>query len=157
MTVIAWDGRILAADRQATNCGMKFAATKLHRMKDGSVAAASGDASGGIIMRQWYDDGADLTKYPECQKSDGWARLVIAKPDGTVWYYESQPAAILSEQVPQAWGSGRDFAVGAMMAGADAEKAVEITARVSVDCGLGIDSASPAAPGSTFIAGPIRS
>lgn len=147
MTVIAWDGRTLAADRQATNCSMKFAVTKLTRFKDGSVAAATGSAAAGNIMRQWYEDGADLTKYPECQKGDDWARLIVAKPDGIVWYYENLPAAIKSEQTPAAWGSGRDFAIGAMLAGADAARAVEITNMVSTDCGLGVDSASPAAPG----------
>lgn len=151
MTVIAWDGKTLAADRQATNSGMRYAATKLFRLSDGSVAAGTGTLAAVLVMKAWYEAGADATKYPECQKSnDDWCRLVVAKPDGSVFYYEGLPVAIPSESVPAAWGSGRDFAMGAMLAGADARRAVEITGMVSTDCGLGIDSAEPIAQGSTI-------
>lgn len=157
MTVIAWDGKTLAADRQATNCGMRFETTKIFRLADGSVCAATGAHAAATIMRQWYEDGADLSKYPECQKTtDDWARLVVARPDGAVWWYEGLPAALRCESVPAAFGSGRDFAMGAMLAGADARRAVEITNLVSVDCGLGVDSAEPIAPGSTIATEPRR-
>jgi len=151
MTVIAWDGKTLAADRQGTNCGGKFAATKLFRLDDGTLLAGTGTLAAVLVMRDWYIAGADTSQYPECQKSsDDWARLVVVKPGGVVFYYEGLPVAIPSESVPAAWGSGRDFALGAMLAGADARRAVEITNMVSIDCGLGVDSAEPIAPGSTI-------
>lgn len=144
MTVIAWDGKTLAADRQGTNCGMRLPATKLFKLADGTVVAGTGVLAAVHRMKQWYENGADVSNYPDCQKtSDDWCRLVVVKPGGSVFCYEGQPVAIPSESVPAAWGSGRDFAMGAMLAGANAVRAVEITNTVSVDCGLGVISAEP--------------
>lgn len=151
MTVIARDGKTLAVDRQGTNCGMRFSATKLFQLEDGTVLAGTGVLGAVHRMKQWYENGADVSNYPDCQKtSDDWGRLIVVKPDGSVCYYEGQSVAIPSEDVPAAWGSGRDFAIGAMLAGADARRAVEITNQVAIDCGLGVDSAEPIAPGSTI-------
>lgn len=144
MTVIAWDGKTLAADRQGTNCGMRFPATKLFHLADGTVVAGTGVLAAVHRMKQWYENGADVSNYPDCQKTnDDWCRLVVVKPGGSVTYYEGQPVGIPSESVPAAWGSGRDFAMGAMLAGANAVRAVEITNMVSVDCGFGVISAEP--------------
>ena len=38
-----------------------------------------------------------------------------------------------------AWGSGRDFAMGAMQVGVDAVEAVRVANRHCVSCGNGID------------------
>jgi len=39
-----------------------------------------------------------------------------------------------------AWGSGRDYAMGAMEMGADARRAVEVTNVHSTDCGFGVEA-----------------
>jgi ATP-dependent protease HslVU (ClpYQ) peptidase subunit len=39
-----------------------------------------------------------------------------------------------------AWGSGRDFALGAMAMGATAREAVAVACRFNVYCGNGIDA-----------------
>lgn len=41
-----------------------------------------------------------------------------------------------------AWGSGRDYAMGAMARGANAKEAAEIAMRFDNGCGMGIDVVS---------------
>ncbi len=82
MSVIVWDGRTLAADKQATNSGLRRTTSKMRRLSDGTVLAWSGDEGVGRILAAWYEAGADTRNWPACQDKDHWTLLVIAKPDG---------------------------------------------------------------------------
>jgi hypothetical protein len=42
MTVIVWDGKTLAADKQATQADLKRKVTKIHRLR-GHLVGVSGD------------------------------------------------------------------------------------------------------------------
>lgn len=84
MTVVAWDGKSLAVDKQATCADMRMTTTKACRLQQGDVVA--------LVFDRFM-----------------------------------------------AWGSGRDFAMGAMEMGASAYRAVEVAIRHSTGCGYGID------------------
>ena len=43
MTTIAWDGKTLAADRQAAQNGMRFAKTKVAAAADGGICGVAGE------------------------------------------------------------------------------------------------------------------
>jgi ATP-dependent protease HslVU (ClpYQ) peptidase subunit len=142
MSVVAWDGKSIAADKQATNTGLRFRATKIRRLASGEVLAWTGGQDSGAIVSKWYEDGADPEKWPDCQKDkEDWARLVVASAAGVV-FFERTPVAIPIEDEFQAWGTGRDYALGAMARGATAREAVEIAMRFDTSCGLGIDEFS---------------
>lgn len=143
MTCVAWDGKVLAADRQSTcgevrslTCKIKSAHTSL-----GFVALAwTGTEASGLAMMEWYLAGADPAKFPESQKGEDWSRLIVATKDGA-FFYETAPQAIKVLEPYYAWGSGRDHALGAMyvMGVPDAVKAVEAAIRWDVGCGYGVD------------------
>ena len=140
MTVIAWDGFTLAADRQATVFDTIHTTQKLWTYPDGSAIAVTGYLSAGEYMRLWFETGSHPDRWPDTQKSDDWAILVVARPGQGLVYYERYPVPITVVDPFRAWGSGREVALGAMAMGADAIKAVEIASRFVIGCGRGCDS-----------------
>ena len=139
MSVVVWDGRYLAADKQATCADMRIVTTKIRRLKSGEIAAWTGDQERGLVLARWYEDGADCEKWPTFQRNkEDWARLIIVS-SCRVCFFEMEPEAQLVEEQFMAWGSGRDFAMGALAKGATAEEAVAIANRFCITCGLGVD------------------
>ena len=143
MSVVAWDGKTLAADRQATNADMRVKVSKAMRLQSGSIAAFTGDLEQGLILVRWYQDGACRDKWPAFQRSSDWTRLIIAdrydQSSSVVLIYEKEPEPQTFDERFMAWGSGRDLAMGAMAMGADAKRAVEIASMYNVYCGGGVD------------------
>lgn len=139
MTVIAWDGKTLAADKQGTSCGLKITLTKIKKLENGAVVAWTGKNEHGIELSRWYLDGADPEKWPAYQGTEDWTRLIVADK-GKVFSFEQRPVPQPVEDPIQAWGCGRDFALGAMALGANAVGAVEIASRFADGCGMGVDA-----------------
>lgn len=140
MTVIAWDGKTLAADKQRSIRGTMSRCTKIRRAASGEVLAIAGDESAGLQMVAWYEGGAEAAAWPKCQDSDdGWARLVVFSRDG-LKYYDKAPVAITVEDPFAAFGSGMDAALGALAMGASASRAVEIASQLIDSCSGGVDA-----------------
>lgn len=136
MSTVAWDGKIIAADKMAVNCGLERKKSKLFK-HDNVVYAVTGELSEGLVLIQWHKDGADIEKYPKFQTPEDWTRLIVAEY-GKITVYEAHPYP--TEEEPfMAWGSGRDFAMGAMEMGAGAVRAIEIASKHSCGTGLGVD------------------
>lgn len=137
MSVIAWDGRTLAADTGMVTAGMRARTSKMAHsyVNDQSVICAwTGDHGLGHLLAQWYFDGADPETFPnKFAKEDEWCRLIVADRDGC-FFYENYPAKIIVHDKYMAWGSGRDFAMGAMFLGASAEEAVNAACEHSTEC-----------------------
>lgn len=141
MSVIVFDGKTLAADMQVSYGSTRCKISKIRKLKDGTVLAVTGSECSGALMMQWYEEGADFSKYPACQTDkDDWSRLVVVLPSRKVFCYEKYPVRIDVIQIPMAWGSGQDFALGALAMGADARKAVGIACQYSTDCGFGVEA-----------------
>lgn len=138
MTVIAWDGKTLAADKRADVGGTALTTTKIKKLESGEIVAFTGSVSTGRILLDWYENGAEPEEWPESQNGDDWARLIVASKGG-VCFYEGHPVAVHCEDKFAAFGSGRDVALGALAMGADAIKAVEIASMFQSDCGNGCD------------------
>jgi ATP-dependent protease HslVU (ClpYQ) peptidase subunit len=128
MTVIAWDGQTLAADRMGMHGDLINTQTKIWR----SMAAL-------LAMKEWYEAGATTTDFPEIQKTENWAHLVVVVK-GKLFYYEQTHHRMKCEDRCKAFGVGREFAMGAMLAGATAVRAVELTGNWIGGCGRGVDS-----------------
>ena len=140
MTVIAWDGRMLAADKRSVCYGVMSTTTKIRRLETGEILAWSGNQDSGELLAKWYADGQDPTKWPECQKEeDTWSRLVVVK-NRDCYFFERQPVCVKVEDPFRAWGSGRDFALAAMHLGKNAQEAVEIACLFETGCGNGVNS-----------------
>lgn len=149
MSVIAWDGKSIAADRQGSNGELRFLARKLTRESYGdpgrqeiAILAMTGNQQSGLLLVRWWVDGAKPEAWPASQRTEEWSRLIVWTRYRGLATYEKEPVAIPVEDPFMAWGSGRDFAMGAMARGASAREAVEIACRFSIYCGLGIDEFS---------------
>lgn len=140
MSTVAWDGKSLAADRNGARGDLVLVAPKLYPLIGGGALATTGDYAAGRLMVEWYQAGADLTKYPPCQATEGYASLIVAKPGGVCEYYSVNPHSIAVLDPFMAWGSGCDFALGAMARGATAKEAVEVACRFDVWSGGGVES-----------------
>lgn len=139
MTVIAWDGTTLAADKRAVCNGFIRTTTKIKRIRDMLVGCA-GDLGVAAAMMAWIERGCDESKYPDSQKdTDDMVSTIIIWPDKTIWRYEITPFPFRIEDTVFAIGSGRDYAIGAMSRGATAKEAVFAASLYDIYCGNGID------------------
>ena len=145
MTVIVWDGKQLAADKQATEGGLLQTVTKVRKITTGRhkgwLLAAAGATAQCNMMMGWFEAGADPNKFPHSlQKEDSFAAHMIAiSPEGVVHKYEFVPFPIVFEDKFYAAGTGRDLAIGALAMGADAVTACEVACTYSTECGVGMD------------------
>lgn len=139
MTCIAWDGHTLAADRLAVVGDRRATAKKLFPLGSGEVAAICGDHHEGLMLVQWYKDGADPEKWPAFQSEGDYTTLVVASRGRGVKVFGKLPVAIQLSDKIFAWGSGGEAAMGAMHFGATAEQAVRAAIKVNAWCGNGVD------------------
>jgi len=127
MTVIAFDGKILAADKHMTDNDRSCTNTKV--WKHGNVVLAMcGDISFGLALRDWFLSGADPDEFPEPYDRDTISNLIVWNGN-SICVYERSPFPIVYEDKIAAWGSGGSIALGAMGYGATAIEAVEIANR----------------------------
>lgn len=139
MTVIAWDGRTLAADKRVSFQGLSSTTTKISRA-NGCLVAMCGDGTAAEQMLEWFRAGAMPGNFPKCQRSVDWASLLVIVPDGKIHKYERGPKPIIIEDQFHAIGAGRDFAIAAMHCGKTAAEAVAIACIYENSCGNGIDT-----------------
>lgn len=143
MTVIAWDGKTLSADKQSDQCGTRRAVTKIHRASNSPfgpcLVAISGSIPEGMEKLDWFIGGArpqDFRDKWRGHESDAFLHVFC---ESGVYRFEGGPIGFRAEDSLYAGGSGADVAMGAMLAGADARTAVEIAIKARTDCGAGID------------------
>ena len=133
MTIVAWDGESLVADTLACNQDLGFYVAKIFR-EGNSIIAFTGGYEQGLSLREWYRNGEDPSLWPAHQATDDWARLIVARP-GQCYFYEKLPIKQIVTAPFMAWGSGRDFALGALATGASARRAVEVAIHHCITCG----------------------
>ena len=139
MTIIAWDGKTLAADKQGTWQGLPRTVTKIFRAGDELVGVA-GNQCEGYDMVAWVTAGCDPEKFPVNQKDEKlWASCLVILRDGKIFLYERSPNPCEIEDKFTACGSGRDYAIAAMHLGKSAREAVEIACLFDTGCGNGVD------------------
>lgn len=138
MTVIAWDGRTLAADRlTSAPGGIGRVRTKIERF-DNHLIASTGELDVALEMRAWFKNGAIPSEFPERARADV-ATLIVVSPGIGVRSWHSSPYPMQFEAEKIAFGSGRDYAEAAMYLGHDARRAVEVAPHFQTDCGNGVD------------------
>lgn len=144
MTVIVWDGKTLAADKQATYGDIRRTVTKIRKIR-GHLCGASGDWDRAQEMFDWFEKGADPEKAPQFMRTaDDWVGFIVITPDGRCLKYERSPYPMdFTESVEEdgfyVMGSGRDIAIGALAWNAPAEEAVKVASIHCSSCGMGVD------------------
>lgn len=139
MTVIAWDGKTLAADKMSCSVGYAYTVTKVHRLADGSIAAFTGSGDHAMALLAWLNGLRLPADYPKTQETNDTSALVI-EPTGRVLSYGATPHPQTIEGRYHALGHGRDFALAAMHLGYSAEFAVRLACELDVYCGKGVDT-----------------
>lgn len=122
MTTIATDGWSMAGDSLAScNAYILNYAPKVHRTEDGKIFGCTGLQADAIKFREWMMYG-QVTEPPTVD--EGFGALVLNQ-DGSILSYgkDMTPCPWIA---PAAIGSGDELAMGAMLAGASPERAVEI-------------------------------
>jgi len=140
MTIVAWDGKTLAADRAATNCGYRRTLTKIFRVPGGLVGFA-GDGSRAMALLEWFRAGCKPDEYPAFQRDAETAVgniFVTNEGESLTYLYTPYPERRLDRF--DAIGSGRDYALAAMHLGCDAKQAVQVACALDNGCGNGIDT-----------------
>jgi 20S proteasome alpha/beta subunit len=138
MTVIAWDGETLAADRRSTRSGSIAVVRKIFAIGNlrCGFAGASDFAS---ALRVWVERGRKEEDFPRSQEKDDYAIALVIEGSRILCYDRTpHPVEIFSKFY--AVGSGKDAAMGAMLSGMNASQAVEIASQVDECCGNGVDS-----------------
>lgn len=140
MTVIAWDGKTLAADRQVTRGDQVGSRIKLKRLESGAIFVFAGDSDRGLVLMDWFAKGKDPANWPAFQRAEsGWVQVIIAE-GGNLFEYNQEPVGIPVETPYWAWGSGASFALGALAMGATATQAVVAASKHCNTCGMGVDA-----------------
>lgn len=140
MTTIAWDGNMLAADRQVSFGASRMGETdKVARREDGALIGAAGSSAICQALRQWFLAG-EVGEMPKIEpdKENAAAGFII-RPCGAIDDITSLGATRIVSNL-YARGSGADYALGAMSMGADARRAVEVASMWDCSTGGGIDT-----------------
>lgn len=144
MTVLAWDGISLAADKQATEGGLRHLTTKIKRIEKGKfkgyLMGGAGCTSQANMMMSWFESGANAQYFPQYQDTEELsAQLLVIAPTGEILRFDFNPIPIVFNDDFYALGNGRDVALGAMAMGATAEIAVKVASDLCSGCGMGVD------------------
>lgn len=138
MTCIAYKDGILAADTLMVNNERKSYTQKLFRHGNQCVAIC-GDFARGMEMLAWFKGGAIPAEYPAKRDPNDFARLVVAQDDG-ICTFENGPFPFWHKELFTAYGTGADFAIGAMAMGASAVEAVKVAIEHCASCGGNIEA-----------------
>lgn len=143
MTTIAYDGNILASDRGSTANGISREVEKMFEVELHEKAlkrfrlnldqrfivyAACGSAAEVPLILSWMETGEEL---PILKESDFQKGLIVSKYDRKCYGLTGLLTLERYEQNICASGGGFDMALGAMLSGASALKALDIIKQTS--------------------------
>jgi 20S proteasome alpha/beta subunit len=139
MTTIAYRDGALAADRLITSSGVRDSkTTKLFQRGDGALIACAGNAFLSAAYCRWFLDGENGERPSLGVDANDNAGGIIVRPDGVVETFDRHGWITVDCEF-LAMGSGRESALGAMVMGADARRAVEVAAEIDIYTGTEID------------------
>lgn len=127
MTTIAWDGKILAADTQATSNGMPRIENKVFKLNDGRLYAACGSSQDGYLVLTWLNEGSPKKEKPEI---DNDFEALVINIDGSILKLQDKLVFLPLQEKIAATGSGRDYALAAMLCGKSAIQSILIASEL---------------------------
>ena len=144
MTVIAWDGEVLATDTQCTLGNAKYSSPKAwYESYNGQVCIMSGVGTLKCIHRHrhWLVTGGNLDSFPYAELEQHYYQFLLVTQLGLL-RYEGTPYPVEHGVRSCAFGEASDFAYGALGMGAKATEAVRVAIQYSHQCGGDIESYS---------------
>ncbi len=127
MTIVAWDGKTLACDSMMVEGGRKSWCMKFWRTESGVYTGAGKWTDLRAIVR------ALSTGQPVDEDLYADTLAIHLDTSGKLWLYEDAEPQLVKGR--EAWGSGRNFALGALSMGAMAAEAAKIACKHSTTCG----------------------
>lgn len=140
MSVVVWDGKVLATDCAANDGVVQWRSTKAWYHGDNDdrvILSGTGPLQSIIQMRDWFIAGANPGAFPHTQIAHT-CHFIVVSPYVGLYRYETDPTPIPHEFDVCAFGEGREFAYGALAMGATATQAVEVANMYSPHCDLGV-------------------
>ena len=111
MTVIAWDGKTLAADRRACLGNTHRTIHKLHRMTD-CLCASAGESDAAQELIAWFEAGRDPAAFPPSQRDMIFMTRVVL---GYYEYFSRAKSRLNFHQMVKRWAHqgwrGRTIAI----------------------------------------------
>ena len=143
MTVVAWDGKSMAADKLMCCGNLKKTTTKVYEIDD-KIVGFAGALSKCFACLDWVRNSyGDIDKFPRVGSDDEdyiVEILVYDRTNKTLMYYENCPFPIpIDPDTCVSIGSGLQFAEMAMKLGKTAKEAVEVVSELCIYCGAGVD------------------
>jgi ATP-dependent protease HslVU (ClpYQ) peptidase subunit len=140
LTTIAFDGRTMVADKRSVYGDCIHIVTKIFRAGDCLVGGA-GEFAFILAMVEWVRLGRDPTQFPASQRDrEDWQPTMVVEPGGQILIYERTPHPIRWERRFGAIGSGKHYAMAAMLMGYTAREALDVAAQLDPGTGNGTDS-----------------
>lgn len=144
MTIIAWDGKTLAADKQSTSHGLGHTVTKIFRVTDTDdrfigLVGFVGSQPHALELLHWFRNGMHRSTWPDSKTPGESADALFISPQREILAYIGTPHAQRYEDKFIAMGCGRDYAITALHLGKTAKEAVEIACLFDIQCGKGVD------------------
>lgn len=134
MTVIACDGRQIASDSLMCYGSERAAQPGRKLLREfGRIFAIAGSVIGKALVH-WYMSGAHPDNAPRLGGDAHW-QLLVVETDGRMLFFTSAVPYAQPAKAPFTMGIGAAYAMGAMLAGASAKRAVEIACELEVYCG----------------------
>lgn len=140
MTTIAYDGYVLAADTMSQSSFIDQVPFRKIRTFSDCWIAGAGTVGAILQWVDWYRSGADKDDYPY-ERLNGEDSLggifVVSRKTGKleVWGPSHPYACVEASYGVNALGSGEHFAMGAMLAGANAIEAVKVASKLDPGTG----------------------
>ena len=125
MTCLVWDRVTFAFDSQVSSSQRKWFISDKAILHNDCIIATTGCLASGIMLRNWYQCGADPDKFPTIAESDS-ATLIVINQYGILEFDGYCIPREYSLKELNAWGSGSMYALGAMDQGATALEALRI-------------------------------
>ncbi len=130
----------MAADKLAVSGNGKHGrVTKIFKV-NGHLVGIAGAMDVAIALLRWFENGCDDDDWPSLQHDERECSMMVVSPEGVISVYERYPLPIVFEQGAHAIGSGRDFALAAMLLGCDPMKAIEVASELDAWTGGGVDA-----------------
>lgn len=135
--------KIMVSDRQGSADNHAFRVKKIHRINKDIITGFSGIVEAGICFICWYEEqdkkkkGLQYDEKQEYPRTDSFSALVLHKNGQCSWYGQyGYPVDVQDRYF--GIGSGSDFALGAVYAGATLQEAIRIASKLDRSTGFGI-------------------
>ena len=138
MTIIAWDGKTLAADRRVCYNDEIFVTTKIFKNNLG-IFGVAGEGVFCYEVLSWIKKNRVIKNWPKKLNKEDFAVILFITNKKEILFYADCPLCDKLEVPFVAIGSGAQYARAAMFLGKTAKEAVEVACMFDPYCGNGID------------------